>query len=154
MTRFSCVIATEPRFKAPIGQADGWTWATSGSPVSREGPCGIANHANSPRLARSLARHTNGGEDRARGRSLARARVAIGADVLIAARFHAGLADDQTLVGLFGSIIQRPDFVQPSLTLPRHPQLAPQWLKAWLARTQALQAEAKARFADGRRTCV
>jgi hypothetical protein len=66
----------------------------------------------------------------------------------IAARFHAGLADDQTLLSLFGSIIQRPDFVQLSLTLPGHPQLAPQWLKAWLARTQALQADAKAKFSE------
>ncbi len=64
----------------------------------------------------------------------------------IAGRFRAGLADDQTLVGLFRSILQRPDFVQLSITLPGHPNLVPPWLKAWLARSKALQASASANF--------
>lgn len=66
----------------------------------------------------------------------------------IAGRFRAGLADDQTLVGLFRSILQRPDFVQLSITLPGHPNLVPPWLKAWLARSKALQASANANFAQ------
>jgi hypothetical protein len=66
----------------------------------------------------------------------------------IATQFHAGLTDDQTLVELFSSILKRPDFVHLSLTLPGHPGRAPAWLKAWLAKSQALQANAKSSFAQ------
>jgi hypothetical protein len=66
----------------------------------------------------------------------------------IAGQFRAGVADNQTLVGLLGSMLQRPDFVQLSLTLPHHPALMPAWLKAWLAQSQELQANARSSFSQ------
>ena len=63
------------------------------------------------------------------------------------ASFQAGLAADRTLLNNLSSMLARPDFVRLSLTLPGHPSLAPSWLKAWLARSRALQAEASAQFA-------
>jgi hypothetical protein len=63
-----------------------------------------------------------------------------------AGAFQAGLADDRTLVGMFSSVLGRPDFVELSLTLPGHPTLVPAWLKSWLARSHALIADAHAQF--------
>ncbi len=61
--------------------------------------------------------------------------------------FQAGLAADQALLANLSSMLARPDFVRLSLTLPGHPNLVPSWMKAWLARSRALQAEASAQFA-------
>ncbi len=66
----------------------------------------------------------------------------------IAAAFRAGVADDQALVTGLRSMLARPDFVQLSVTLPGHPELMPAWLKGWLARSQALLADAHLRFAQ------
>jgi hypothetical protein len=66
----------------------------------------------------------------------------------IATEFHAGLTDDQTLVGLLSSILKRPDFVRLAITLPGHPELMPAWLKTWLAKSRALQANAQSSFAQ------
>lgn len=63
------------------------------------------------------------------------------------AAFDAGLADDKALANELESMLARPDFVELSLTLPHHPELAPPWLKEWLARTKALQADAQTQFA-------
>jgi hypothetical protein len=63
-----------------------------------------------------------------------------------AGAFQAGLADDRTLVGMFSSVLARPDFVELSLTLPGHPTLVPPWLKSWLARSHALIADAHTQF--------
>jgi hypothetical protein len=63
----------------------------------------------------------------------------------VAPAFGAALADDQELIGLLRSMIARPDYVQLSLTLPRHPNLAPPWLKTWNVRVHALTAEARAK---------
>jgi hypothetical protein len=60
--------------------------------------------------------------------------------------FRAGLADDRSLLAGFTSMLARPDFVRLSLTLPGHPNLAPSWLRNWLARERVLLADAKAQF--------
>jgi hypothetical protein len=64
----------------------------------------------------------------------------------IAVQFRSGLAADQALLVMFRSILQRPDFVRLSLTLPGHPELVPAWLKSWLAQSEVLQARARASF--------
>jgi hypothetical protein len=66
----------------------------------------------------------------------------------VASQFRAGVADNETLVGMLGLMLRRPDFVELSLTLPHHPELVPAWLKAWLARSQVLQANARSSFAQ------
>jgi hypothetical protein len=62
--------------------------------------------------------------------------------------FRVGLADDRTLLKELSSMLARPDFVQLSLTLPHHPNLAPAWLKEWLARSRSLQADARTQFSQ------
>ena len=62
--------------------------------------------------------------------------------------FQAGVADDQTLFAGLSSMIARPDFVKLSLTLPGHPNLAPTWLKRWLARERGLRADARTQFSQ------
>lgn len=62
------------------------------------------------------------------------------------ASFRAGLADDRSLLTELSSMLERPDYVHLALTLPGHPNLVPTWLKEWLARTQALQADARTQF--------
>lgn len=64
------------------------------------------------------------------------------------ASFHAGLADDQSLLTELSSMLERPDYVHLALTLPGHPNLVPAWLKKWLARTHALQADARTQFSQ------
>lgn len=61
--------------------------------------------------------------------------------------FRAGLVDDQALFRELSSMLARPDYVHLALTLPGHPNLVPAWLKRWLARTHALQADARTQFA-------
>lgn len=62
------------------------------------------------------------------------------------AEFNAGVTADRALMREFHLMLDRPDFVRLSLTLPDHPDAVPAWMKEWLARSQALQAEARARF--------
>jgi hypothetical protein len=62
--------------------------------------------------------------------------------------FRAGLADDKALLAGLSSMIARPDFVELSLTLPGHPNLAPNWLKKWLVRERALLADVKDQFSQ------
>jgi hypothetical protein len=62
--------------------------------------------------------------------------------------FQAGLADDRSLMTGLTAIESRPDFVKLSLTLPGHPDLAPSWLKKWLARERSLLADAHAQFSQ------
>lgn len=64
------------------------------------------------------------------------------------AAFRAGLADDQALFRELSSMLARPDYVHLAITLPDHPDLVPAWLKRWLARSQALQADARTQFAQ------
>jgi hypothetical protein len=64
------------------------------------------------------------------------------------ASFRVGLADDRALLALLSSMLARPDFVQLSLKLPGHPELAPPWLKEWLARSHMRQADARRRFSQ------
>jgi hypothetical protein len=40
----------------------------------------------------------------------------------IATQFRAGLTDDQTLVGMLRSMLERPDYLKLALTLPGHPK--------------------------------
>lgn len=62
--------------------------------------------------------------------------------------FKAGVADDESLLAGLSSMMARPDFVRLSLTLPGHPNLVPGWLKGWLARERALQADARTQFSQ------
>jgi hypothetical protein len=62
--------------------------------------------------------------------------------------FQAGLADDRSLMAGLATIESRPDFVKLSLTLPGHPDLAPSWLKKWLARERSLLGDAHAQFSQ------
>jgi hypothetical protein len=64
------------------------------------------------------------------------------------ASFRAGLADDRSLLIELSSMLNRPDYIHLALTLPGHPNLVPTWLKKWLARTQALQTDARAQFSQ------
>jgi hypothetical protein len=64
------------------------------------------------------------------------------------AAFRAGLAYDRALLRELDWILERPDFVRLSLTLPDHPELTPSWLKRWLARSKALQAHAREGFSE------
>jgi hypothetical protein len=64
------------------------------------------------------------------------------------ASFQAGLTDDRSLLAMFSSMLARPDFVRLALTLPGHPNLMPAWLKEWLARTHALQGDARTQFSQ------
>jgi hypothetical protein len=60
--------------------------------------------------------------------------------------FRASLADDRRLLHAYDAMISRPDFVRLAVTLPDHPELAPGWLKPWLARQHALQRDAAEQF--------
>ncbi|HET9593417.1 MAG TPA: hypothetical protein VFP17_10930 [Solirubrobacterales bacterium] len=62
--------------------------------------------------------------------------------------FQDGVVADQRLFAGLSTMIARPDFVKLSLTLPGHPNLAPDWLKRWLAREQGLQALASSKFSQ------
>ena len=64
------------------------------------------------------------------------------------ARSDTARSGRKQLVGLLRQMIARPDFIRLSITLPGHPELAPPWLKAWVAQTQSLAADSKARFAQ------
>lgn len=64
----------------------------------------------------------------------------------LSSSFQAGLADDRSLLRGMNAMVARPDFVHLSLTLPGHPELVPAWMKAWLAREQALQRDAQRQF--------
>ena len=66
----------------------------------------------------------------------------------VAAAYNGAIADDERLLGLLRQMIARPDFIRLSITLPGHPELAPPWLKAWVAQTQSLAADSKAKFAQ------
>jgi hypothetical protein len=62
--------------------------------------------------------------------------------------FRAGLADEWAIQSGLSSMVARPDFIELSLTLPDHPNLAPRWATRWHARERALLADAQRRFSQ------
>jgi hypothetical protein len=62
--------------------------------------------------------------------------------------FRAAVKDDGELLAGLSSMMARPDFVELSLTLPDHPDQAPEWLREWMSREKALLADARTQFSQ------